>query len=194
MEPDNAAPAANSTGEKKPRSNVWVLLTVLLAAAVVGVSIWAFSAQSDANDAQAKLNAQEQAEKPENAVAQEERAATPAADPAPQSDIDPDTQQKLDDLKDDFGATGQTVDELQDQLDQAREKVDDAEQTVGDARTRLESLRAEAASAKARVELTRTCLRGALDALDAALSSGGVQAAVKQIQAMSGDCRSAPSA
>ena len=45
-------------GRRRP--TLWIGLTVLCALAAVGLGIWAFSAQSDADDAEAKLSAQQQ--------------------------------------------------------------------------------------------------------------------------------------
>ena len=62
--------------EKPRRPTVWIVLTCVLAIAVVGVGIWALNAQSDADDAKAELKAQEEA-------ASKATPAPTAATPAP---------------------------------------------------------------------------------------------------------------
>jgi hypothetical protein len=46
---------------------------------------------------------------------------------------------------------------------------------------------------RAHAEVARACLSGTLGALDAAFSSGGVVAAVAELETSSGQCRSAAS-
>jgi hypothetical protein len=46
---------------------------------------------------------------------------------------------------------------------------------------------------KARFELTRTCLRGTLDAVSAAFGEGGVEATVQELKKLAGNCASVAS-
>ena len=66
--------------EKSRRPTVWIVLTCVLAVAVVGVGIWALNAQSDADDAKAELKAQEEAA---SKATPAPTAATPAPTTAP---------------------------------------------------------------------------------------------------------------
>jgi chromosome segregation ATPase len=173
---DEGAPARppESTGTERRRPTGWIVLCGVLAIAVVGLAIWAFSAQSDADDAQAKLEAQQ-------------IAATEAAD------ADPDAQQLFEQVANELGATGESLDEIEQELEQASARVDEAEQAREDAAGAIDAARAEAEAFKAQFELTRTCLRGTLDAVGSAFTAGGLEAAAQELQKLSGSCQSAAS-
>jgi flagellar basal body-associated protein FliL len=96
---DDEKPAEQTSAEKR-RPTGWIVLCGVLVLAVVGLAIWAFSAQSDADDAQAQLDAQERAA----------AAATPTPEPAASVELDPETQQQFDQLADELGATGDSLD------------------------------------------------------------------------------------
>jgi septal ring factor EnvC (AmiA/AmiB activator) len=164
-----------STDDVKPRRRPigWIIACGVLAVAAAGLAVWAFSAQSDADDAQEQLNAQEQA-----------AAAAPA---------DAEAQQQLEQLASELGATGESLDEIEQQLEQAAAKVQDAEQAREDAGNAIDAAKAEAEAFKAQFELTQTCLRGTLDAVQAAFADGGVEAAVQELEKLSGNCQSTAS-
>jgi hypothetical protein len=167
-------------------------MSCVLAAAVVGMGVWAFNAQSSADDAEAKLASQAQAASAATSaptpVATPPAAATPTPTP-----VDAATQEQFQQVATDLGVTGDSVDEIRRQLDQAAAKVKGAEQARADAKGVVDTAKTEADAIKARFELTRTCLRGALDALGSSFKSGGPEAAVAQLQALSGNCASAAS-
>lgn len=179
------APEAPPPGGGRHRPTGWIVLCGLLLIAVVGLAVWAFSAQSDADDAQAKLDAQEQAA----------AAATPTPDtePAQPAELDPETQQKFTQVAEDLGAAGGSLEQIEQALEQASAKVQDAEQLRADAEGVLESARAEAEAFKAQFELTKTCLRGTIDAVSAAYAGGDLEAAVQELEKLSGSCRSTAS-
>jgi len=161
-----------STDEGKPkrRPTKWIIACGVLAVAAVGLAIWAFTAQSDADDAQAQLDAQEQA------------AAAPP--------VDAEAQQQLEQLAGELGVTGESIDAIEQQLEQAAAKVADAEQAREGAGNAVDAARAEAEAFKAQFELTQTCLRGTLEAVQGAFAGGGVEAAVQELEKLSGNCQS----
>lgn len=170
---DQRSPAAPERG----RPTLWIGLTVLCALAAVGLAIWAFSAQSDADDAEAKLNAQQQ-------------ESAPAS---PEADADAETQKRYDEAQAELGETTEDVDQLEKELDQAVADAEKAEDARADAGNALDKATAELEAVKARSEVRRTCLRGTLHALDAAFTSGGLDAAAKELKRLSGQCASATS-
>jgi septal ring factor EnvC (AmiA/AmiB activator) len=167
-----------SPGRRRPTA--WIVMTAVLAAVAVGLGIWAFSAQSDADDAQAKLDAQPQA------------ASAGAATPEPVQ-VDSETQQRYDELKTEIGVTGDNLDQLDEQLGEAAANAEKAEQARTDAADAIDRASAEVDAFKARAAVAQGCLRGALDAFDAAFSAGGLEAAVAELETLSSGCRSAAS-
>lgn len=188
----SAGTPARTPNEPGPRRRPtgWIVLSCVLAVAAVGLGIWAINAQSDADDAQAKLAS---ATKAATASTPEPTAVpTSASTPAP-VEVDPATQQEFEQVANDLGATSESVDQIEQDLDQAATKVDGAEKARDDATGALDAAKADAQAISARFELTRTCLRGTLSALSSAFESGGLEAAVQQLQKLSGSCASAAS-
>jgi uncharacterized iron-regulated membrane protein len=172
-------------GGERHRPTGWIVLCGLLLLAVAGLAVWGFSAQSDADDAQAKLDAQQRAAA--------EATPAPTAEPAQPAQLDPETQQKFEALAEELGAAGESVEQIEQELEQASAKVEEAEQLRQDAQGVLDSARAEAEAFKAQFELTKTCLRGTLDAVAAAYAGGDLAAAVQELEKLSGNCRSSAS-
>jgi pyruvate/2-oxoglutarate dehydrogenase complex dihydrolipoamide acyltransferase (E2) component len=175
------------------RPTVWIVLTVLFACAALGLGVWALSAQSAADDAEAKLSSQEQA-----AVAGP--TAEPAATEAPvesatpvAAEADAETQQRYEDVRRELGQAGENIDQLQRELEHAVAGAEEAEQARKGAGGALDQAKAEGRAVQAQFEVTRTCLRGTLGALDEAFSSGGLEAAVIQLESLAGQCQSAAS-
>lgn len=157
----------------KSRSTAWIVTAAVLAVVAVGLGIWAFSAQSDADDAQAKLDAQEQT--------------------ASTGEVDAATRQRFEDAKEQLGITGENLDQLNQELEEAVANAERAEQARTDAAGAIDRANAELESFKAQADVAKTCLRGAFDTLDTAFSDGGLEAAVTELEALSGGCRSAAS-
>ena len=173
-------PPAGREHSRRP----WIVISAILAVVAAGLAVWAFSAQSDADDAQAKLAAEARAAS----------AATPEPTPESQpAELDPATQQEFDQVKEDLGAATESIDEIEQQLEDAAANAADAEQARDEASGAVEKAKAELEAFKADLELTRTCLRGALEALGTAFSQGGAEAAVSELQKLSGGCASAAS-
>ena len=97
----------------------------------------------------------------------------------------------MDDAQEALGGVSEGADELTNELDQAAAKVDEAQRKRDEAGGAVDKLRAEADAFKAQAELTKTCLRGSLDALEQAFTAGGSEAVVEQLKALAGQCRSA---
>lgn len=170
--------------QDKRRPTGWIVLCGALAVAVIGFAIWAFSAQSDADDAQAQLDAQERAAS--------QATPTPTPEPEP-AEVDPATREQFEQVAEDLGAAGESLDEIEQQLEQAAARFDDAAQAREEAEGVIDTARAEAEAFQAQLELTRTCLRGALEAVAAAYEGGGLETAVAELQGLSGSCRAVTS-
>jgi predicted phage tail protein len=195
--PSDAAP---TEGEAAPSSHgrptVWIVLCAVLALAVVGLGIWALTAQSDADDAQAKLGKATAAAAAGSGG--ESQAATPTAtaqpaQPAATATPDAATQQAIDELATTLGATNENLASIQQDLEKAAAGADDARKAKADASNALERAKAEVAEFKANAQLASACLRGVLEAVKTAFSSGGPQAALDQATALAGSCRGAAS-
>jgi chromosome segregation ATPase len=176
------------------RPTLWIALTCVFAAAAVGLGIWAFSAQSDADDAKADLEQAAAAvtETPEAAPTEEATPApapTEAPEAAPVPTTDPAVEQAYEDVKDQLGAISESAEQLQSELDQAQANVTKAEQAKADAQGLAEELRADVENFRAQAELTKTCLKGSISALGDAFSAGGTQAAVDKLKTLAGKCR-----
>jgi len=169
---------------KKPTG--WIILSCVLALAAVGLGVWAFSAQSDADDAQAKLESAEQAVQAATPAPTTAPESTPA--PAPEATPDPAVQEQFDQIAADLGATNASVEQIQQDLEAAAAKVSDAAQAKEDASGALDTARAEIEEAQARFELTKTCMLGTVDALGAAFETGGLNAAVEELQTLATNC------
>jgi chromosome segregation ATPase len=160
------------------RPTAWIVLSAVLGVVAVGLGIWAFSAQSDADDAQDQLAAQEQA------------AQASAATPEP-AGVDAELQQRYEDLKTDLGITGENLDQVDEQLDEAVASAEQAEQARTNAADAVDRAQAEVEAFKARAEVAQACLRGTLDSFSAAFSSGGLEAAVTELETRASGCESA---
>ena len=195
--PSDAAPTeGDAAPSSHGRPTVWIVLCAVLALAVVGLGIWALTAQSDADDAQAKLGKATAAAAAGSGG--ESQAATPTATPQPAQPAatatpDAATQQAIDELATTLGATNENLASIQQDLEKAAAGADDARKAKADASNALERAKADVAEFKANAQLASACLRGVLEAVKTAFSSGGPQAAVDQATALAGSCRGAAS-
>jgi hypothetical protein len=156
-----SAPAGKPDDRAAPTG--LIVTCVVLALAACGFAVWAFVAQSDADDAQAELAARDQAA---------QAAPTPTPEPAPETTDGGDA-------------------ELQQQIDAAEQRLEEAQAARDDAATAVDEARTEADAFRAKAELAASCLRGAFDSTSSAFESGGAEAAVAQLQQLEGDCRAA---
>jgi predicted phage tail protein len=195
--PSDAAPTeGDAAPSSHGRPTVWIVLCAVLALAVVGLGIWALTAQSDADDAQAKLGKATAAAAAGSGG--ESQAATPTAtaqpaQPAATATPDAATQQAIDELATTLGATNENLASIQQDLEKAAAGADDARKAKADASNALERAQAAVAEFKANAQLASACLRGVLEAVKTAFSSGGPQAALDQATALAGSCRGAAS-
>ena len=195
--PSDAAPTeGDAAPSSHGRPTVWIVLCAVLALAVVGLGIWALTAQSDADDAQAKLGKATAAAAARSGG--ESQAATPTAtaqpaQPAATATPDAATQQAIDELATTLGATNENLASIQQDLEKAAAGADDARKAKADASNALERAQAAVAEFKANAQLASACLRGVLEAVKTAFSSGGPQAALDQATALAGSCRGAAS-
>jgi predicted phage tail protein len=195
--PSDAAPTeGDAAPSSHGRPTVWIVLCAVLALAVVGLGIWALTAQSDADDAQAKLGKATAAAAAGSGG--ESQAATPTATaqpapPAATATPDAATQQAIDELATTLGATNENLASIQQDLEKAAAGADDARKAKADASNALERAQAAVAEFKANAQLASACLRGVLEAVKTAFSSGGPQAALDQATALAGSCRGAAS-
>ena len=195
--PSDAAPTeGDAVPSSHRRPTMWIVLCAVLALAVVGLGIWALTAQSDADDAQAKLGKATAAAAAGSGG--ESQAATPTATPQPAQPAatatpDAATQQAIDELATTLGATNENLASIQQDLEKAAAGADDARKAKADASNALERAQAAVAEFKANAQLASACLRGVLEAVKTAFSSGGPQAALDQATALAGSCRGAAS-
>ena len=175
-----------------------IALCGVLVLAVVGLGIWALSAQSDASDTQKKLDAATAAAAGKASQSQEPTAtpqatATATATPPPAATPDAATQQAIDELTAALGATNENLASIQKDLQNAAADADAARKAKADASNALERTKADVQGFKADAQLATACLRGVLEAVKTAFSSGGAQAALDQATALAGSCRGAAS-
>lgn len=195
--PSDATPTdGDAAPSSHRRPTMWIVLCAVLALAVVGLGIWALTAQSDADDAQAKLGKATAAAAAGSGG--ESQAATPTAtaqpaQPAATATPDAATQQAIDELATTLGATNENLASIQQDLEKAAAGADDARKAKADASNALERAQAAVAEFKANAQLASACLRGVLEAVKTAFSSGGPQAALDQATALAGSCRGAAS-
>ena len=154
----------------------WITVAGLLAAAVVGLAIYAANLNSDLDDANAKVASQQK----QIADAQDMGAGVAAA------------KKTYDDLRTKLGAAQQDASQA---VEQASGKLDEAEQVAADAKGTAEELQKEAVAARAKADAAATCAQSFLSAFSGVFSGStlkdGVQAAVTELQALQPQCASA---
>ena len=151
----------------------------MLAVVAVGLGIWAFSLQSDIDDKDAQIAAQQQEldEQQQSVAGQVQEAAGGVAD---------DAQQALSELAQEIEQVQGTADATQAETQAA---IDQAEQAAADARAKVESagdevaqVQAEADEAKAQAEAAVACARGYLSALAGIPQAASIEDGVTQAQ------------
>jgi hypothetical protein len=178
--PQSAMPDASpGPGNHKPRKRPWgwIALSGLLVAAVVGLAIYAVGLDSDLDDANAKIAAQQkQIDEAENKGADVVAAAKSA----------------YENLSTQAGAAQENAGQA---VEQANQVLDQAEQAAADAQGTADELKAQADAAQANAETAATCARSFLSAFsgvfDAASLQEGIDAAVADLQDLQPQCASA---
>ena len=177
-------------GEQHP-ARKWIIATVVLLVAVVGVGAYALSLRSDVDDKDAKIAAQQQQLEEQQGVADDvQDAAAGLAEDAQQA----------------FGELGDQIDEIESQAEATQEETEqaiaDAEQAAEDAQARAESAQddveeadARADEAEAQAQAAGACARGYLAAIGGAFDAGsvseGVSQAMSDIEELNASCRDA---
>jgi len=177
-----------ATGKPGNPAKTWIIATVVLLVAVVGVGAWALSLRSDVDDKDAQIaSQQQQLEEQQGVAAQVEEAASGFTEGAQQA----------------FSDLGDQLDQVQTEAAATQEEtqaaIEDAEQAAADAKARAESAEDEVAEADARAdeataqaEAVGACSRGYLSAIgsafDAASISEGVDQAKSDIEALNASC------
>jgi hypothetical protein len=166
---------ASSTPHKRPWG--WIALAGLLVVAVVGLAIYAAGLDSDLDDANAKIAAQQKQIDEAQGTGADVVAAAKSA---------------YEDLSTKAGAAQQNADQA---VEQANQLLDQAEQAATDAQGTADELEAQAKAAQAKAESAATCARSFLSAFsgvfNAASLQEGVDAAVKDLQALEPQCAEA---
>ena len=178
-------PAAEKPG--KP-ARKWIIATVVLLVAVVGVGAWALSLRSDVDDKDAQIASQQQKLEEQQGVAAKVKEAA--------SGLAENVQQSLSDLGDQLDQAQTEAAATQEETQAA---IEGAEQAATDAQARAESAENDVAEANARAEeatakaeAVGACARGYLSAIgsvfDAASIPEGVEQVKSDIEALNASC------
>lgn len=180
-------PPPQGPDERHP-TRKWIIASVVLLVAVVGLGAYALSLRSDVDDKDAKIADQQQQLEQQQGVADDVQDAA--------AGLAEDAQQAL-------GQLGDQLDELQSQAETTQEEtqqaIEDAEQTAEDAQARADSAQddvdqanARADQAEAQAQAAGACARGYLSAIgsafDASSVSEGVSQAMSEIEQLNSSC------
>jgi chromosome segregation ATPase len=186
-DPDLQPPQDSDEPPKHP-ARKWIIASVVLLVAVVGIGAYALSLRSDVEDKDAQIASQQQQLEEQQGVADDVRDAAASLG---------------DDARQAFAQLGDQIDELQSQADatqqDTQQAIDDAEQAAEDAKARADSAQddveeanARADEAQAQAKAAGACARGYLSAIgsafDAASVSEGVSAAMSEIETLNASC------
>lgn len=167
-------PATGPDDDKGHGKRGWIIATCVLAAAAVGLGIWAFSLNSSNSDKDDQIAAQQKQIEEAKGVGGQVKEAVSSASAGVQQAIK-DMGAQLDQIE------GQT----QETQDQAQKAIDDAEQAAKQASN-------EADKAKAQADETKACADGYLSAIKGAFGassfSDGVEQAKADIQSLNQSC------
>ena len=173
--PSTQPPTSDGPAHPTPRKRPWgwIAITGLLAACVVALGIYAINLNSDLDDANAQIAAQqEQIDQAEESV-----AAAKAG---------------YDDLTAQLGAAQQDASLA---VEQAAEQLDQAEQAAADAQGTAQEVQTQAAAAQAKAENAATCAQSFLAALGGVFNGAtlkeGVEATLAELQALQPQCATA---
>ena len=187
LDDGEVTPPPQGPDERHP-TRKWIIASVVLLVAVVGLGAYALSLRSDVDDKDAKIADQQQQLEEQQGVADDvQDAAAGLAEDAQQA----------------FGQLGDQIDELQSQAEATQEEtqqaIEDAEQAAEDAQARADSAQddveeadARADEAEAQAQAAGACARGYLSAIgsafDASSVSEGVNQAMSEIEQLNSSC------
>ena len=170
-----AGEAAPLTPRKRPWG--WIAITGLLGACVVGLGIYALNLNSDLDDANAEIDAQQEQ------IDQAEESSAASVEAA---------QAAYDELTAQLGAAEQDASAA---VEQAAEELNQAEQAAADAQGTAEELQTQADAAEAKAENAATCAQSFLSAFSGVFSGAtlqeGVEATLAELQALQPQCETA---
>jgi chromosome segregation ATPase len=191
LDDGGVTPTPQGPDEQRHPTRKWIVATVVLLVAVVGLGAYALSLRSDAEDKDAQIASQQQQLEEQQGVADDvQDAAASVAEEAQQA----------------FGELGDQIDELSAEAEATQEEtqqaIEDAEQAAADAEARAESAQddveeanARADEAEAQAQTVGACARGYLSAIGSAFGAGSVEEGVDQakseIEALNSSCRDA---
>lgn len=174
-QPPTSEGAAPPTPRKRPWG--WIAITGLLGACVVGLGIYALNLNSDLDDANAEIAAQQEQ------IDQAEETSTASVAAA---------QAAYDELTAQLGAAQQEGSQA---VEQAAEELNQAEQAAADAQGTAEELQTQADAAEAKAENAATCAQSFLSAFSGVFSGAtlqeGVEATLAELQALQPQCETA---
>ena len=176
--PPPRPPAAPPTPRKRPWG--WIAITGVLAACVVGLGIYAVNLNSDLDDANAQI------------AAQQEQIAAPiqAEETSPASVAA--AKAAYDDLTGQLDAAEQDATQA---VEQAAEQLNQAEQAAADAKGTADELQTQADAAEAKAENAATCAQSFLSAFGGVFSGetlkDGVEATLAELQTLEPQCETA---
>jgi chromosome segregation ATPase len=139
----DSEPPVQQSGSPSPRSGgarAWIVATVILAVAAVGLGAWALSLRSEIDDKDAEIAAQKQQLEEQRSVADDLREAA--------GGVAQNAQQAVRDLADQLdevqGAAAATQEQTQQAIDRAEDAAAQAQARVEGAGSRLDRARAPA--------------------------------------------------
>ena len=174
--------------ESEHPTRKWIIATVVLVAAVIGLGVYAISLRSDIDDKDAKIASQQQQLEQQQGVADDVQDAA--------ASLGEDAQQA-------FSRLGAEIDKIQSQAKATQEDTEqaiaDAEKAAEEAQARAESAQddveeanARADEAEAQAEAAGACARGYLSAIggafDASSLSEGISQAMSEIEKLNASC------
>ena len=169
-----SAPETPSNTQPHKRPWGWIALAGLLTVGVVALAIYAVNLNSDLDDANAKIDSQQE----EIDQAQDKGAGVAAAAKVAYEELS--------------GKLGAAKEDASQAVDQASQKLDDAEQAAADAQGSADELQKQVDAAEAKAEAAATCAKSFLSTFsgvfDAATVQEGVEAAVAELKTLQPQC------
>ena len=187
-------------------ATTWIVLTVVLGAAVIGLGIWVIVLETGHEETrtssaaridelervEAQLNKQvpelEALVKDLEAQLEEEKAAAGAASEEAQQQLDA-LHDEVEAASNDLGAKGQELADLQAELERL---ADEADAELAQARERTATARDRAAAQRARADLAEACLGAVATVLEDLYASDDLEAqlgeAADELKAIAAEC------
>jgi chromosome segregation ATPase len=186
-QPQTPSGGQPATKQRHPARR-WIIATAVFAVAAIGLAVWAFSLQSDLDDKDAQLAAQQKQIDDQQGVADRLREAASGASQNLQGALG-DLGDQLDEIQ---GTAEATQQDAQKAIDEAEATAADAQDRADAAADDVERAQAQAEESKADADATRACARGYLSAIGSVFEAGsieqGVAKARDEIEALNASC------